>query len=45
LGAEAFGPLFRIEGTFDAEKYNDILNDTVLPYIEHFHENEQNVTF
>jgi hypothetical protein len=37
MHAEAIGPLVRIEGTFDAEKYIDILDDTVLPYIEeHF---------
>jgi hypothetical protein len=37
MHAQAIGPLVRIEGRFDAEKYIDILNETVLPYIEeHF---------
>jgi transposase len=34
MHAGAIGPLVRIEGRFDAEKYIDTLNDTVLPYIE-----------
>jgi hypothetical protein len=33
MHAGAIGPLVRIEGRFDAEKYIDILNE-VLPYIE-----------
>jgi hypothetical protein len=33
MHAEAIGLLVRIKGTFDAEKYIDILDDTVLPYI------------
>jgi hypothetical protein len=37
MHAEAIGPLVCIEGTFDSEKYIDILDDIVLPYIEeHF---------
>lgn len=37
MTAHEFGPLIRIENTFTAEQYCNILNETVLPYIEeHF---------
>ena len=37
MHAGVIGPLVRIDGAFNAEKYIDILNDTVLPYVEeHF---------
>jgi hypothetical protein len=34
LCAGGVGPLVRIEGRFDAEKYVNILDNTVLPFIE-----------
>jgi hypothetical protein len=36
MHAGAIWPLLRIEKRFDAEKYIEILNDTVLPYVENF---------
>ena len=31
---DEIGPLFRIEGHFNWQKYLDLLNDQILPYIE-----------
>ncbi len=34
LSAQGLGPLIRIDGRFDSERYLEILDNTVLPYIE-----------
>jgi transposase len=34
MSARGLGPLIRINGRFNSEKYIDIINNTVLPYVE-----------
>jgi hypothetical protein len=34
MSSRSLGPLIRIDGRFDGNNYINILNDTVLPYIE-----------
>jgi hypothetical protein len=34
MSSRGLGPLIRIDGRFDGDNYINILNDTVLPYIE-----------
>jgi hypothetical protein len=35
LTANGLGPLIRIEGRFNSDKYHDILNQVVLPFAQH----------
>ena len=34
MNKNGLGPLIRINGRFDSERYEDILDDIVLPYLE-----------
>jgi hypothetical protein len=34
MSAQGLGPLIKIDGSFDSERYLEILDNTVLPYIE-----------
>ncbi len=34
MSAQGLGPLIRIDGCFDSERYLEILDNNVLPYIE-----------